>query len=336
MVNQVTTANNMAKPSNGPDLQRQALNTPTAENQKGNPEANRIANKSLLAHMGDTASDLTNNVTKTAINQSTDAARKGAKMAMEGMLHATFLPVTMMIHTLDKSTNGMAGIAIATISKWLSPRLDSHFEKLGLKFPMPTDQIIKNLLMGNYDELSTEVTEALTNYVEKSMPQNVQAALASGNPMQIASATGMSMMGGVKDVMGGIKKEQGKGWLVTAPFKWLGKNIPYLNKLPPVAQPWVAGGIIFYLGKKIFHGVKKLAKLAAGGALLATAIGFGKKILAGGMKAGGSQGGIGNLMGAVSGIAGGGKPGAAGKAGGMMDAINMGSQLLGGFSKLKK
>lgn len=333
MVNQVTTAKNMAKPNNGPNPGAQAA--VAAGNQKIDSEKNRAANKSLLSHVGDTASDLTANVTKTAINQSTDAAKKGAKTAATLVLQATFWPVTEMIHMLDRQTGGMAHMAVSTLSKWLSPKLDSHFEKLGLDFSMPTGVIINNLLMGDYHKLSDEVIEALTSYVEKSMPKNVQEALASGNPMRIASATGMSMMGGVKDVVGGIKQEQGKGWLVTAPFKWLGKRIPYLNRLPQGVQPWVAGGIVFYLGKTIFHGVKKLVKLAAGGALLATVIGFGKKILSGGMKASAGTSGIGNLMGAMSGMAGG-KPGAAGKAGGMMDAINMGSQLLGGLSKMRK
>jgi len=288
--------------------------------------------------VGDTAKNVTENVTKTAINQSTDAAKKGAKTAASLVLTTTFWPVTEMIHMFDSQTGGMAHMAVGTLSKWLSPKLDSHFKKLGLNFSMPTGEIINNLLMGDYHKLSDEVIDALTNYVEKAMPKNVQAALASGNPLQIASATGVSMMGGVKDLMGGIKqeREQGKGWWITAPFKWIGKKTPYLNKLPPVVQPWLAGGIIFYLGKKIFHGVKKLVKFAAGGALLATVIGFGKKILSGGMKAASAGGSpAGGLLGAVSGLAGAGHgaPGAAGKAGGIMDMANL---AMGAFSKMKK
>ena len=331
MLNFLAQMNKMANPvlADGAAAQRQdSKPKDKAEKQ----EVDREKNKSLLAHVGDTASGLTANVTKTAINQTTDAAKQGAKTAASMLLHTTFYPVTMLTHSLNQGTGGMAEPVIATLSKWLAPKIDSHLQKLGIKTSMPADQIVHNLIHGHYGELSDDVIDGLSSFVEKVMPAPLREALSSGNPLAIASATGMSAMGGVKDAMGQMKQE--KGSMLTAPFKLLGRKTPFLNKLPKALQPWAAGGVALFLGKMILHGVKKLLKLAVSGALLATVFGFGKKILSGGVKAGGKTGGIGNLMGAVSGMAGGGgAPG--GKAGGMMDMFNMASKGLGALSQMK-
>lgn len=323
------TALNSAK-SAAPDKGHAAKSV--AKENPENKEKNREKNKSLLAHVGDTAQNITENVARQALYQTTDAAKQGTKGAVNILLHTTFYPVTVMLQSLDRQTGGMAQIAISTIAKWLSPKLDAHFKELGVNLKMPTDQIIHNLLMGNYDALSTEASESIASFVENVMPPEVRQALESGNPVKIARATGMSLAGGVKDMVGQIKSE--RGWLMTAPFKWLGKKIPYMNRLPKAAQPWAAGGLIVLFGGFILRGMKKLIKLAAGGALLATAWGFAQKALKGGMQAGSRASGLGNIMGAVSGLAGGARPGASGSgAGGMLD---MGMQAFGALSKMRR
>jgi len=281
---------------------------------QANPNKDREKAKSLVSHVGDTAKSITEGVTKTAIAQGSEAAKMGMKVGLQGLLHTTFLPINIFVNSLPGGPNA-ALMILSPVTSWLSDKLELHAKSTGIELPMKPKEAIEKLLTGEYHDLSEEFTNFLTSFVEKAISPEIQKAFASGNPLQIAKATGTTMTGSLKGLMTDIQKTPGSP--LTKPFKLLGAKIPFVNKLPEKFQPWVAGVGIFMFGGAIFRMTFKLIKwlvLGAGGIAL---LNFGKKALAGGM--GASQ------------AAGLGRSGS----GGLMNMVDMGSKALGMLGKMQ-
>lgn len=275
----------------------------------------REKGKSLAAHVGDTAKSITEGVTKTAIAQGSAAAKTGVKIGLQGLLHTTFLPINIFVNSLPGGPNA-ALMLLSPVTSWLSDKLEAHAKSTGIDLPMKPKQAIEKLLTGEYHDLSEDFTNFLTGFVEKAMSPEIQKAFASGNPLQIATATGTTLTGSFKGLMTDIKKTPGSPFL--KPFKLLGSKIPFINKLPPKFQPWAAGLGIFMFGGVIIRMTFKLLKWLLLGAGGIAALNFGKKALMGGLGAGQMAG-----MGRSGG-------------GGLGNMLEMGTKALGMLGKVQK
>jgi hypothetical protein len=204
---------------------------------------------------------------------------------------------------------------LSPVTSWLSDKLELHAKSTGIELPMKPKEAIEKLLTGEYHDLSEEFTNFLTSFVEKAISPEIQKAFASGNPLQIAKATGTTMTGSLKGLMTDIQKTPGSP--LSRPFKLLGSKIPFVNKLPEKFQPWVAGVGIFMFGGAIIRGAFKLVKWLVLGAGGIAAMNFGKKALLGGLTGGQNQ-----TLGATGG-------------GGLMNMVDMGSKALGMLGKMQ-
>lgn len=320
MVASVINSAQSSSPARGPEIKRGNLNSSSSETN----DKNRDAGKTLASRVGDTAQKITEGVTKTAIAQGGEAAKMGMKMGLEGILYTTFYPINLFVNNLPGGPQA-ALMLLSPVSGWLSDKLEAHAQKIGFPLPMKPKEIIEKLLTGEYHELSDEVTNMLTSFVEKAMSPEIQKAFASGNPLQIAKATGTSITGSLKGIASDMQNIQGN--LLTKPFKWLGSKIPFVNRLPKALQPWAAGIGAFMFGGAIIRTAFKFVNwliLGAGGIAL---LNFGKKALMGGLGGGASHGGgggIGALLGGAS------------RGGGLMDMVSMGSKALGALGQMQR
>jgi hypothetical protein len=279
---------------------------------QANPNKDREKAKSLVSHVGDTAKSITEGVTKTAIAHGSEAAKTGMKIGLQGLLHTTFLPINIFVNNLPGGPNA-ALMLLSPVTSWLSDKLESHAKSTGIELPMKPKQAIEKLLTGEYHDLSEEFTNFLTGFVEKAMSPEIQKAFASGNPLQIATATGTTLTGSLKGLITDIQKTPGNPLI--KPFKLLGTKIPFVNRLPEKFQPWAAGLGIFMFGGVIIRMAFKLVKWLILGAGGIAALNFGKKALMGGLGAGQMAG-----MGRSGG-------------GGLMNMVDMGTKALGMLSK---
>jgi hypothetical protein len=283
--------------------------------QKQKPdEESRLKARSLAGHVADTAQQVTQNVTRTAIAHGTDAAKTGMKMGFNGLLHTTFSPINFFVSTLPGGPQA-ALMLLSPVTTWLSEKLETHAKSSGIELPMKPKEVIEKLLTGEYHDLSEEFTNFLTSFVEKAMSPEIQKAFASGKPLQIATATGTTLTGSLKNILTDIKKAPGNPLM--KPFKVLGAKIPFVNKLPQKFQPWVAGLGLFMFGGAILRGAFKLFKWLLLGAGGIAAMNFGKKALLGGLTGGNSQ---------ALGRSGG---------GGLMNMLDMGSKAMGMLGKMQ-
>lgn len=275
-------------------------------------EIDRKKGKSLAAHMGDTAKSITEGATKTALAHGSEAAKTGIKIGLQGLLHTTFLPINGFINLFPGGPKA-ALMLLSPVTSWLSEKLESHIKSSGIPFPMQPKEVIEKLLTGEYHDLSEEVTNFLTGFVEKAISPEIQQAFASGNPLQIAKATGTTLTGSLKGLFQDMQKTPGNPFL--KPFKLLGAKIPFINRLPERVQPWVAGLGFFMIGGAVLRGAFKLFKWLVLGSGVIAFMNFGKRALMGGLGAGQ--------------IAGMGRSGG----GGLMNMVDIGTKALGMLSK---
>ncbi|MEY3369954.1 MAG: hypothetical protein RLZZ361_624 [Cyanobacteriota bacterium] len=300
-------------------ISRQAIksnnnNLPTNKNNSITANLHKKA-QTITEGVGKTAKSITEGVTKTAIAQGSEAAKLGMKVGLEGLLHTTFLPINMFVNNLPGGPTAALTL-LSPVTSWLSKQLEFHAKSTGIELPMKPKEAIEKLLTGEYHELSEEFTNFLTGFVEKAISPDIQKAFASGNPFQIAKATGTTVTDSLKGLMTNIQNTPGNPFL--KPLKLLGSKLPFVNKLPEKFQPWAAGAGLFLFGGALIRLSLKFIKWLIVGAGGIAVWKFAQNTLLGGINPNHS-GSLGRSGG-----------------GGLMNLIDMGSKALGMINKIPK
>jgi hypothetical protein len=299
-----------------------------AKNSKVKQVANKQYKEGLRATAKTLAGSISESVTKNALVTGEKVAKETTKTAINVFLYNTMAPINFFVN----NTPGAMWV-LKPLSDWLAQKIEVYASKNSIELPISPRKMAENLLKGNYDDLSDEVTDIMGGFLEKSISADLRKAFSEGNILEIGKHTGLQMSGAFKGIVGEVNNIQGN--VLTKPFKWLGKKIPFVNKLPGGVQPWVAGGLLLTFGGMIIRGTVKAVKWIIFGAGGIALLNFGKKALMGGVKSqAGSQ--MGNIMGAMAGMNSnpvGGRKAASNSMGGVMDMINLGTKLMGGLKR---
>jgi hypothetical protein len=287
--------------------------TPPQANKK-TKDTDRKKAETLAGTVGKTLESATGAV----VGAGADVAKESIKGGLTSAVINFVGPIRFMI-----MSNPIGHMAARPLVKYLAPKLENYLEANKIDLPVKPSAILNQVLFGDLEDIDGEVSKALDGFIEKALPNDVKKAFESGNLMNIAKVTGVSIGSGAKGLMSQIFNMPNSNKF-TSFFKFIGQKTPLLNKLSPKFQPWAAGAGVFMFGGLIVRLVVKATKLLVGGTLLATGGVFAKKIYdkisksqSGAMGASKkAPGAMGGAMNALAGLAGGGKPG-----GGMMDAL---------------
>ena len=303
------------------------------------PEAKKVQEQNR--EQGGMLSAVKDGVGKTvdvATQAGAEVMKESAKTSLSTVLHSVIHPLRMQLN--------MPPLVIVKgpIMSFLSSSLDKYMKENQVDIGMSAQEIVTELIDGNLDKLSGEVTNLVTDFVQKSMSDDLKNAIAQKSPTKIAMAAGTSLTTGAKGLFSQMFNMPNSNKF-TSFFKFFGQKIPFVNKLGPKWQPWAAGAFLFTFGGAIVRLTAKFVNLIFKGGILAGGAVLAKKIfdkmMPGPGKAQAPQA-PGGMLGNIAKMAAG--PGASpmhaaagqAKGGGLGQALGAATDLLGMFAGPKR
>ena len=222
-------------------------------------EEDRKQGASLAGKVGEGLQNAAASATQAGTEVMKESLKGGITQAVANFVG----PIRFMV-----MSNPIGMMAARPLVKFLAPKLEEYLAANNIELPVKASAILNQVLFGDLEDLDGEVAKALDGFIEKALPEDIKAAIQSGNVTKIATLTGASLTSGAKGLMSQIFNTGNNKF--TSPFKFLGAKLPLLNKLSPKFQPWAAGAGVLMFGGLVVRLVIKATKLLIGGTLLAT------------------------------------------------------------------
>lgn len=238
----------------------------TPADKKNTTEANRQEGKTLAGAVGEGIKNTTSAVATAGV----DVVKESAKSSITSVVKNAVYPLRMQLSIPPLS------FLVGPISNFITGKLDKYIQDNNIQIGMQPSAIVHELLFGDIEKLSTEATDLLGSFWKKSIPDKLKAAIESKSPIKILMASGGGVTSVVRAVFNQMFSESKNKF--TSPFIFLGKKIPFVNKLSPKFQPWAAGVGTFLFGGMAVRLVIKAVKYLVGLTVLGTGGVFVKKM----------------------------------------------------------
>ena len=266
-----------------------------------------------------------------------EVLQESAKTSLSTVLHSVIQPLRMQLN--------MPPLVIVKgpIMSFIASSLDKYMKENQVDIGMSAPEIVSELIDGNLEKLSGEVTNLVSDFVQKSMSEDLKTAIAEKSPTKIAMAAGTSLTTGARGLFGQMFNMPNSNKF-TSFFKFFGQKIPFVNRLGPKWRPWAAGAFLFTFGGAIVRLTARFVNLIFKGGVLAGLAVVAKKIFdkmtPGPGRAPAQQGAagmLGNLAKMATAPGAGPQHAQAGQArGGLGQALGAATDLLGMFAGPKK